>query len=358
MQPNDDEPRHNPALQDELGREPLNVSLFELFRDAFSSRLTPLRATKLTLVDISHSVEELVLADHLPSMIFTGFQMSSHWRKEAARYLELAGIVHSMSIFAGGMPPEAPGSNYIHVNLAYDDRLRQEWFLLILTQRFSVLLCGRDRLEDVPDEAHRAFDTLWTFEPDLITDLAGILARVVQHYRPERHQTLIEALAQFPPVQPDGRYVTLLTSRVVNHLERQYTRQQAQTEMVTPDQRIDTALLPLFSHTYLLLLLGKLTEARLDEAAAKVVTDMLGFRARYLVVDISKVESLEPNAATRLVRMVRELHVCGITVMLTGMTAHLAQVFVEQNLDGHITNVYPTLEEGCAAVLSLQNSST
>jgi DICT domain-containing protein len=142
-----EKPKSNPREMEE-GKPPLNISLFELFRDAFSNRLTPLRATKVTLVDISHSLEELVIADRLPAMVFTGFQESSYWRKEADRYLKMAGIAHSISIFAGGMPPEAPGSNYLHVRLSYNDTLRQEWFLLILTHHFSVLLCGRDRLED------------------------------------------------------------------------------------------------------------------------------------------------------------------------------------------------------------------
>ncbi len=353
---NNDEPKRVNPKQMEQGKSPLDISLYELFQDAFSSRLTPLRATKSTLVDISHSLEELVIADHLPAMIFTGFQRSSYWYKETARYLALAGIVHSISIFAGGMPPETPDSNYIHVNLSYNDTLRQEWFLLVLTKHFSALLCGRDRLEEVENEAERAFDTLWTFEPDLIQDLVLLLAKVIEHYRPERHQQLIEGLASFPPVQPEARYVTLLTSRVVNHLERQYQVQRQRTDSskpaLPPDQEIDTALLPLFAHTYLLLLLGWFDEERAEKFGAKIVADMLNFKAKHLFIDLTQLPGIEPQAAVHLVRTVRELGVCGVKVALTGIQSHIAAILVEQNLDLPNLTTYTTLEDGLKTAMS------
>lgn len=338
---------------------PLNISLYELFQDAFSQRLTPLRATKVTLVEISHALEGLVIADRLPTMVFTGFQESSYWQKETDRYLEMAGIAHSVTIFAGGMPPEAPDTNYLHVKLSYQDTLRQEWFLLILTKQFSTLLCGRDRLEKVEDEAHRAFDTLWTFEPDLIRDLVTLLARVVQYYRPERYQQLMKGLEDFPPCQPEARYVTLLTGRVVNYLEKQYQAQRdyqavlADAGLVAGFGQVeDTALLPLFSQTYLLLLLGAISYSRLEELASRLITDLQAFKARYLLLDMSKAASIESEAAGRLVRLVRELRLCGITAAITGLTPTIASTFVEQNLDAAPgLTIYPSLEEGSNAVL-------
>ncbi len=345
-------PRIDPRLA-EREKPPLDISLFELFQNAFSSRLTPLRATKVTLVDISHSLEELVIADRLPAMVFTGFQESSYWRKEAARYLAMAGIAHSISIFAGGMPPEAPNSNYIHVKLSYQDTLRQEWFLVVLTHHFSALLCGRDRLEEVTEEAERAFDTLWTFEPDLISDLVLLLARVIEHYRPERHAALLEGLKNFPPLQPDARYVTLLTARVVNHLERQYSAQRQrlsggtgdQKSLVEVGQEIDTALLPLLSNSYLLMLLGVLTYDRVEQLSSKVVADLITFKAGGLFIDMSKVTAIEPAAALRLIRMTRELGMCGVKAALTGLHPAVAAIFVEHNLDAPGLSSYTNLEE-------------
>lgn len=353
---NEDETKRVNPKQMEQGKPPLDISLYEMFQGAFSSRLTPLRATKITLVDISHSLEELVIADRLPAMVFTGFQQSSYWYKETARYLALAGIVHSVSIFAGGLPPETLDSNYIHVNLSYKDTLRQEWFLLVLTKHFSALLCGRDRLEQVENEAERAFDTLWTFEPDLIQDLVLLLAKVIEHYRPERHQQLMDGLANFPPVQPDARYVTLLTSRVVNHLERQYQAQRQQADSsksaLASDQEIDTALLPLFAHTYLLLLLGWFDEGRAGKFGAKIVADMLNFKAKHLFIDLTKLGGIEPQAAVQLVRTVRELGVCGVKVALTGIQPDIAAVLIDQNLDLPNLITYTTLEDGLRAVMS------
>ncbi len=345
-------------VQAERGKPPLNISLYELFHDAFSHRLTPLRATKVTLVDISHSLEELVIADRLPAMVFTGFQESSYWRQETDRYLALAGIAHSVSIFAGGMPPEAPNSNYLHVNLAYKDTLRQEWFLLVLTNQFSALLCGRDRLELVEEEPFRAFDTLWTFEPDLINDLVHLLARVVEHYRPERYETLIQSLKDFPPRQPDARYVTLLTSRVVGHLERQYQAQRQQhsfhsspTTIVESGQEIDTALLPLFSASYLLLLLGNIGVDRVEHFASQVIADLVAFKASHLFIDLSKVSNITPDAALRLVRMTRELGMCGIKAAMTNLSPEASAIFVKNDLDLAGITTYTSLEQGLKTII-------
>ena len=60
----------------------MNISLFQLLRDEFGTSLEPLRCTKATLVHLSHTLEDLVLTQHIPALLFTGFQESSHWREE------------------------------------------------------------------------------------------------------------------------------------------------------------------------------------------------------------------------------------------------------------------------------------
>ncbi|HEU4326504.1 MAG TPA: ATP-binding protein [Roseiflexaceae bacterium] len=200
--------------------EPL--SLFALLRDDLGERLPPIQATKATLVDVSHTLEDLVITERLPAMLFTGFQESSHWREETERYRELAGVAHQICIFAGGdLPPESD-QRHIHVRLHGPDPLRQEWFLLALSPRFAAVLCGRDLQTSATSEAERTFDTLWSFEPPIIARTLELLRDVVARERPDRLAGLEDAIGRFPPPPPDPRLVTIFTTRLISNLTRQH----------------------------------------------------------------------------------------------------------------------------------------
>lgn len=179
--------------------------------------------TKATLVHLSHTLEDIVLRDRLPAMLFTGFQESSHWHDEIERYEQLSEVAQQVCVFAGKpLPPESAASQ-LHVELAEGDPLRQEWFLILLSSGFCALLCGQDTLAPVAGEPDRLFDTLWSFEPQVINQALDQMEDVVAHYRPERLITLQEARRHLPPTAPDpaliGRFVADLTQleATLNH---------------------------------------------------------------------------------------------------------------------------------------------
>ncbi|MDZ4721725.1 MAG: ATP-binding protein [Roseiflexaceae bacterium] len=198
------------------------LSLFTLLVDHVSDRIAPIQTTKATLVDVSHLLEDLVLSERLPAVIFTGFQESSYWRAETARYRALANVAHQICIFAGGTLPIEDDQREIRVRLRGPDPLRQEWFLLVLTESFAALLCGRDAQTVAANEAERTFETLWSFEPAIIMTALTLLQTVVAHERPDRSDDLAIAIQRFPPPQPDARLMTLFTARLVNNLTRQH----------------------------------------------------------------------------------------------------------------------------------------
>lgn len=208
---------------------PLSISLFEHLRAHFGERFPVIRCTKMTLVHLSHTLEDIVLRERIPALLFTGFQESGHWRKETARYRALADVAQQVCIFAGRMPPEDSHERTLHVRLVGDDPLRQEWFLCILSERMSVVLCGQDQAVPAAEEALRQFDTLWTFDPDAINEVLDLLERVIGHYRPERLSSLQEARRALPPIQPDPRLVTELTRQMIEFEE--ILNRQAQEEI-------------------------------------------------------------------------------------------------------------------------------
>lgn len=188
---------------------PKLISLYDRVRTNLSERVRPVLYTKVALVHLSHLLEDVVLTHRLPSLMFTGFQASSHWARETARYQELAQIAHQVCIFAGKPLPIDQAVNLVQVEIAQDDPLRQEWFVVILSERFSVLLCGKDQLTSTfTDDSLREFETLLSFDASAIVRVLDTLEEVLAQYRPDVLPTLKQARAQFPPAAPDATLIT------------------------------------------------------------------------------------------------------------------------------------------------------
>lgn len=230
---------------------PIPISLFNLLRDRLGGSIQLIRCTKATLVHFSHTLEDLVLRHELPAIIFTGFQESSHWREETARYRALAEVVQQVCIFAGGQLPPESNARELHVTLSGDDPLRQEWFLGIFSARFAAILCGQDRQVPFEEEATREFDTIWSFAPAVISEVLDLLEQVVGQYRPERLEWLQAARRNVPHVASDPVLVSELTGELLRYeetlnrrlqrsskaLERQLTWREQFTETLVHDLR-------------------------------------------------------------------------------------------------------------------------
>jgi signal transduction histidine kinase len=196
---------------------PLPVSLFDLLRHRLGASVPVIPCSKATLVHFSHTLEDLVLRHELPAIVFTGFQESSHWRQETARYRALAEVAQQVCIFAGGTLPPESSARQLHVTLRGDDPLRQEWFLGIFSERFTAMLCGQDRLEAHDEEATREFDTIWSLEPAVIAEVLDLLEQVVAHYRPDRLALLQRARQNVVQISPDPALVTELSSELLRY---------------------------------------------------------------------------------------------------------------------------------------------
>jgi signal transduction histidine kinase len=284
-----------------MKNDSLPLSLFHLLQAEFGTLLTPLRCSKATLVHLSHTLEDMVLSDRIPAMLFTGFQESSHWREETERYRALANVAQQVCIFAGGeLPPESVESQ-LHVTLKGDDPLRQEWFLLLLCPQFSVLLCGQDRQVSAKEEAMRQFDTLWSFAPAVITRVVDLLERVIGEYRPERLAALQEARKQYPPVSPDAALVTRLTSEMIRYEEELHRQLVVTTDALNAQLRWRDDLLAVLVHDLRTPLQSVMTALQMLDLPANSDNEdirRIAFRGAeqleneiQLVLDTSKIEA-------------------------------------------------------------------
>ncbi len=210
-------------------------SLFDHLRQEIPHGLPMIRCTKSTLVHLSYTLEDIVLKHKIPAMLFTGFQESSHWREETQRYQELADIALQVCIFAGKPLPPESHAKQLHIELAEGDPLRQEWFLLILSDRFSVLLCGQDRLTPFINEAEREFDTIWTFNRHHIAQTLDVLENIIEQYRPDKLAQLQQTRQTYTLSPPDEGLLSQLFIDVLNHeniLNREIRTQSALLENV------------------------------------------------------------------------------------------------------------------------------
>ena len=209
----------------------MHISLFDLAREQLEGQLAPINCTKSTLVHLSHTLEDVILVNRIPAMMFTGFQESSHWAKETARYREIAGIAKQVCIFAGKPLPAEQAARAIQITLDGEDPLRQEWFVLILSDSFSVLLCGKDYHTDTDIDALREFETLLSFDKKIIDSVADRLETVLTHYLPEQAEKLRQARQQFTH-RSQTDFVTLIFTEMMRFENQLSTRlmeaQQAQ----------------------------------------------------------------------------------------------------------------------------------
>lgn len=110
--------------------------------------------------------------------MLTGFQESQHWHAERVRYEALAaGKQHSVAMFSQGQLGRATAVR--RFKLDRNHPLDQEWFLFVLTDRFSAALFGRELPDQDPDEGmDLLFASVWTFDPTVIGDLLQALQDV------------------------------------------------------------------------------------------------------------------------------------------------------------------------------------
>ncbi len=328
----------------------IGISLFRTLRDTMGDQLSLFKATKATLVDVSHTLEDQVLRNRLPSVIFTGFQESSHWREETARYLELAGIASQICIFAGGVPP-VPEEQHIAVTLAPGDPLRQEWFLLVLTRDFSGLIAGLDRAEPVADEPDRLFDTFLSFNEAVVARAIATVLPLVDAARPDRAAELRAATAEFPPVAPSGARATAIISQIMSNVQVRYNAQQdvvaelralrnEQERMMTVFTDLAVPVVPLLEGVIALPLIGSFDNRRAQLLMERLLQGIADQQAEVAIIDITGVSVIDTAVANALGQSIRAAQLLGAQIIVSGIRAEVAQTLVGLGVTlGNVTTV-------------------
>ena len=207
------------AMVSETDGEVTTPTVFRSFLEVAGDRITPSTLSKATLTDLSHTLEDLVLVDDAPGTVLTGFQESQHWHAERLRYEALAsGTQRSVAVFARGQLGQATAVRRFKLDRSHP--LAQEWFLFVLTERFSAALFGRELPDQDPsEEMDRLFASVWTFDPLVISALLAALQDVAATVSDLAATTVNNAVEAFPPRPADPSVQQRFVNAVFERLE-------------------------------------------------------------------------------------------------------------------------------------------
>ena len=172
------------------------------FLEAVGDRVAPTTMSKPALIELSHTLEDLVVDDDLAGTVIAGFQRSQFWATERPRYEALAADPRRQAIvFVADEGNSTPGVQ--HLAIGVDHPVAREWFVIALTEAFSAVLFGRElsRTEDSA-QVQRRFVTVWSFDHRVVEDLLAVLSEALADSVPGATAAVAAARAAHPPRPP------------------------------------------------------------------------------------------------------------------------------------------------------------
>lgn len=198
-----------------------DVSVFAAMRREIPG-LQPQRLPKWALVAISRAIEDESLAAAERPVVLATFQRERFYRIVERRWEELARTARLAVVLADFPTAEMPLWKPIEVPIAPDMPLVREWALVVDAPGYAACLSAWEIPDQVEGPDHdRAFEAVWTVEPDAVREAARILLRTAVANGPELLGNAERLLDDVPPAQGDAlRQLGALTNRIVGYVAR------------------------------------------------------------------------------------------------------------------------------------------
>jgi DICT domain-containing protein/predicted DNA-binding transcriptional regulator AlpA len=182
--------------------------------------LTPYLLPKRTLIALSHAIEDECCARAEHPVLLGGFQTPRFYRHAEKRWRELARTARAAVVFADFPKRRDPEGGPVEVPVEPSHPALREWVLVCDAPDYAAFLAAWERpgQDGVPD-ADRAFETIWSVEPELVREAAHIAAGIVTGAEADLASILNPALDGTPPPAGDElRLVGALTNRMVAYV--------------------------------------------------------------------------------------------------------------------------------------------
>lgn len=182
--------------------------------------LLPYVLPKSTLVALAHAIEDECCAHAQRGLLFASFQRERFFRHAEERWRELSRTADAAAVMADFDELREPEGGPVEVPIGRTDPIGREWSLICDAPGFGALLSAWERpgQEGVSDP-RRAFETLWSVEPELVRDASVVATSIIRHSAPALADRIEPRLEQ--PVEVHGdriRLLSALTNRMVAYV--------------------------------------------------------------------------------------------------------------------------------------------
>lgn len=195
--------------------DPDAISLFSTLRD-LRPELEPRAVGKPVLIALSHAIEDEALARADARIMFACFQRERFYRSSQARWRELSAAARVAVVFADFAHVRASEAEPAEVPIGRRQQISREWAIVLYGGRSSISMVGRELASSNVDALtrQRAFELLWTVEPEAVRALARVCTNVMRDRLPELAASAEEALGIDSTAVPAEQ--VRLTTAVVN----------------------------------------------------------------------------------------------------------------------------------------------
>jgi DICT domain-containing protein len=185
----------------------------------------PQRLRKRTLLALSRAIEDEAIASASSPVAFGAFQEAGFYRAVEHRWRELARIADAACAFASFDELRAPEGGPVEVPIGAPDALGNEWSVIVDAPGFSACLLAWEppssRERGGPEDLDRRFEAVWTVDPEVTRQAAGIATRLAGRVDAGLGARLEGLLADRPlAVDHPGPALTALTNRMLAYVER------------------------------------------------------------------------------------------------------------------------------------------
>jgi DICT domain-containing protein len=182
---------------------------------------------KPVLIALSRAIEDETLARAEAQVMFACFQRERFYRSSQVRWRELAGSARVAAVFADfGQARDGDEAGEGHgpaeVPISRRQQVAREWSIVVYGGQSSICMAARELASSNVDAASatRAFELLWTVEPEAVRSLARACVPLVERALPElaartEQQLAIDAAT---PAAEQVRLTTAVVNRVLSEL--------------------------------------------------------------------------------------------------------------------------------------------
>ena len=182
--------------------------------------LTPHTLVKPMMIALSHAIEDESLSRAERPLLFGSFQRERFYRQAESRWRVFARQAELAVVFAD-FPRPRPTRAPAEVPLEREHPMSREWAIVCDAPGHAACLAGWEPPGSGQDGRPRAFEAIWSVEPEVVRAASRVCAALAAAGTAELLEPVggrLEAEAA-PPAGDQLRLATAITARALAHLE-------------------------------------------------------------------------------------------------------------------------------------------